>query len=41
MTTTTDNPIRNGVDRTALFATIDAVKGGPELAAEMVSRLRT
>ena len=32
MTTTTDNPIRNGVDRTALFATIDAVKGGPELA---------
>ncbi len=39
MSTTTDNPIRNDVDRTALFATIDAVKGGPELAAEMVSAL--
>ena len=32
MTTTTDNPIRNGVDTAALFATIDAVKGDPELA---------
>jgi uncharacterized OsmC-like protein len=32
MTTTTDNPSRNGVDTAALFATIDAVKGDPELA---------
>ena len=32
MTTTTDNPIRNGVDTAALFATIDAVKGDPEIA---------
>jgi hypothetical protein len=32
MTTTTDNPIRTGVDRTALFATIDAVNRDPELA---------
>jgi hypothetical protein len=28
MTATPDNPIGNGVDRTALFATIDAVTGG-------------
>jgi uncharacterized OsmC-like protein len=32
MTTTLDNPIRNGVDTAALFATIDAVKGDPDLA---------
>jgi uncharacterized OsmC-like protein len=32
MSTTTDNPVRNGVDTAALFATIDAVKGDPELA---------
>jgi hypothetical protein len=29
MSTTTDNPVRNGVDAAALFATIDAVKGDP------------
>jgi uncharacterized OsmC-like protein len=32
MSTTMDNPVRNGVDTAALFATIDAVKGDPELA---------
>jgi uncharacterized OsmC-like protein len=32
MTTTTDHPARNGVDTATLFATIDAVKGDPELA---------
>jgi len=32
MTTTTDKPLRNGVDTAALFATIDAVKGDPEIA---------
>jgi uncharacterized OsmC-like protein len=32
MTTTTGNPLRNGVDTTALFATIDAVKSDPEIA---------
>ena len=32
MSTTTDNPLRNGVDTAALFATIDAVKGDPDLA---------
>jgi uncharacterized OsmC-like protein len=32
MTTTTE-PVRNGVDTAALFATIDAVKGDPEIAA--------
>jgi uncharacterized OsmC-like protein len=32
MTTTTDNTIRNGVDTAALFATIDAVKGDPDIA---------
>jgi uncharacterized OsmC-like protein len=32
MSTTTDNPVRNGVDTAALFATIDAVKGDPDLA---------
>ena len=34
MTTTTESsPVRNGVDTAALFGTIDAVKGQPELAA--------
>jgi uncharacterized OsmC-like protein len=32
MTTTTNDSVRNGVDTAALFATIDAVKGDPELA---------
>ena len=32
MTTITDHPARNGVDTAALFATINAVKGDPELA---------
>ena len=32
MTTTMNNSVRNGVDTAALFATIDAVKGDPELA---------
>ena len=31
-TTTRDNPVRNGVDTAALFATLDAVKGDPDLA---------
>jgi uncharacterized OsmC-like protein len=30
--TMTDNPIRNGVDTAALFATIEAVKGNNEIA---------
>jgi uncharacterized OsmC-like protein len=30
--TTTENPIRNGVDTATLFATIDAVRGTPEIA---------
>jgi uncharacterized OsmC-like protein len=30
--TITDNPIRNGVDTATLFATLDAVKGDPEIA---------
>jgi uncharacterized OsmC-like protein len=30
--TTTENPIRNGVDTATLFATIDAVKATPEIA---------
>jgi uncharacterized OsmC-like protein len=30
--TTMQSPIRNGVDTAALFATIDAVKGNPEIA---------
>ena len=30
--TTMDNPIRNGVDTATLFATLDAVKGNPEIA---------
>ncbi len=30
--TTRDNPVRNGVDTAALFTTLDAVKGEPELA---------
>jgi len=30
--TTTENPVRNGVDTATLFATLDAVKQDPELA---------
>ncbi|HSB86434.1 MAG TPA: OsmC family protein [Ilumatobacteraceae bacterium] len=30
--TTTENPIRNGVDTATLFATLDAVKGTPDIA---------
>jgi uncharacterized OsmC-like protein len=30
--TTTDNPVRNGVDTAGLFATIDAVKATPDIA---------
>jgi uncharacterized OsmC-like protein len=30
--TITDNPVRNGVDTAALFATLDAVKATPEIA---------
>ena len=30
--TTTDTPTRNGVDTATLFATLDAVKGNPEIA---------
>ena len=32
MTTATDNPIRNGVDTAALFATLDAVKDNNDIA---------
>jgi uncharacterized OsmC-like protein len=32
MSTTADNPTRNGVDTAALFATLDAVKGNNEIA---------
>jgi uncharacterized OsmC-like protein len=32
MSMTADNPVRNGVDTAALFATIDAVKGNNEIA---------
>jgi uncharacterized OsmC-like protein len=32
MTVTTENPRTNGVDTATLFATIDAVKGQPEIA---------
>jgi uncharacterized OsmC-like protein len=32
MSTTMEYPVRNGVDTAALFATIDAVKGDPDLA---------
>jgi uncharacterized OsmC-like protein len=32
MTVTTENPRTNGVDTGALFATLDAVKGQPEIA---------
>ncbi len=32
MTVTTDNPRTNGVDTATLFATLDAVKGNPEIA---------
>ena len=30
--TTMDNPVRNGVDTATLFATLDAVKGTPDIA---------
>jgi hypothetical protein len=30
--TTTDNPVRNGVDTATLFATLDAVKSDTEIA---------
>ena len=30
--TTTDAPMRNGVDTATLFATLDAVKSSPEIA---------
>jgi uncharacterized OsmC-like protein len=30
--TMTDNPMRNGVDTAGLFATLDAVKGNPDIA---------
>jgi uncharacterized OsmC-like protein len=30
--TITENPVRNGVDTTTLFATLDAVKGDPDIA---------
>ena len=30
--TTTDNPVRNGVDTATLFATLDAVKDDPDIA---------
>jgi uncharacterized OsmC-like protein len=32
VTTTADNPIRNGVDTATLFATLDAVKGNNDIA---------
>jgi uncharacterized OsmC-like protein len=32
MSMTAESPIRNGVDTAALFATLDAVKGNPEIA---------
>lgn len=32
MTTTTNTAVRNGVDTATLFATLDAVKGQPEIA---------
>jgi uncharacterized OsmC-like protein len=32
MTTTTENPVRNGVDTATLFATLDAVKGHTDIA---------
>ena len=32
MSTTTDTPVRNGVDTATLFATLDAVKGNNEIA---------
>ena len=32
MTTTVNDPVRNGVDTATLFATLDAVKGAPEAA---------
>ena len=30
--TTKENPVRNGVDTATLFATLDAVKGNPDIA---------
>jgi uncharacterized OsmC-like protein len=30
--TVTENPVRNGVDTAALFTTLDAVKGSPDIA---------
>ncbi len=30
--TTTESPVRNGVDTATLFATLDAVKGNPDIA---------
>jgi uncharacterized OsmC-like protein len=30
--TVTENPVRNGVDTATLFATLDAVKGNPDIA---------
>src|SRR5690349_8836602 len=32
MTTTVNDPVRNGVDTATLFATLDAVKGAPQAA---------
>jgi uncharacterized OsmC-like protein len=32
MTSTTENPVRNGVDTATLFATLDAVKANPDIA---------
>ena len=32
MSTATESPMRNGVDTATLFATLDAVKGNPEIA---------
>ena len=30
--TIAENPVRNGVDTATLFATLDAIKGDPEIA---------
>ena len=30
--TIAENPVRNGVDTATLFATLDAVKGDPDIA---------
>jgi hypothetical protein len=32
VTTTTDTPMRNGVDTATLFATLDAAKANPDIA---------